>query len=287
MRRAISTPSPATDRLSMLWPLTAHDNRCLYGVIDGFFALIHPMMQPPLKARFLPAGDTALVVEFGDTAERALNDRVLALADAITAVGIDGVVEMVPTFRSLMIHYDPSRIGAQALARAVSPLIGKAGASSRHGRLWRLPAVYGGEFGPDLPEVAERTGFSEEAVVQLHTGVDYHVYTLGFLPGYPYMGDGPAELALPRRETPRIKVPMGSVCIAFRQAGVYSLESPGGWHLLGRTPVRLFDPRRENAVLLAPGDKVRFEPIAADAFRQLEARAASGELEVKPAEVSA
>lgn len=271
----------------MLWPLTAHDNRCLYGGIDGFFAISHPMMQPPLKARFLPAGDTALVVEFGDTAERALNDRVLALADAITADGIEGVVELVPTFRSLMIHYDPALIGAPALARAVSPLIGQGADFAHHGRLWRLPAVYGGEFGPDLAEVADRTGFSEDAVVRLHTGVDYHVYTLGFLPGYPYMGDGPEELALPRRETPRIKVPMGSVCIAFRQAGIYSLESPGGWHLLGRTPVRLFDPRRENAVLLAPGDTVRFEPIAADVFRQLEARAASGDLEVKPTKDSA
>ena len=119
-------------------------------------------------------------------------------------------------------------------------------------------------------------------MVALHSGVTWHVYTLGFLPGYPYMGDGPEALSLPRRETPRVRVPMGSVCIAFRLAGIYSLESPGGWHLLGRTPVRLFDMRRPDAVLLAPGDKVRFEAVARDRFEALDADAAAGRLVLLP-----
>ncbi len=233
-------------------------------------------------ARFLPAGDTALVVEFGNEVDRAVSDQVIALADAIDAAVIPGVVELVPTFRSLMIHYDPLRLDATDLQAAVEPLLGGKGAVSHRARLFTLPVAYGGDLGPDLAEVAERTGHSQEDVIRLHAAVTYHVYTLGFLPGYPYMGDGPAELALPRRQTPRLRVPMGSVCIAFRQAGIYSLESPGGWHLLGRTPVRLFDTRREDAVLLAPGDKIRFEPVSHDTFRQLAAEAAAGHLDIRP-----
>jgi len=239
------------------------------------------MTSTPAAARFLAAGDTALVVEFGETADRAISERVLALSAAIEARAISGVVELVPTFRSLMVHYDPLRLEAEALEGIIAPMLGELGAVRQHERHFTLPVAYGGDFGPDLAEVAERTGHSLDEVVRLHTSVVYHVYAIGFLPGYPYMGDGPEALSLPRRETPRVRVPMGSVCIAFRQAGIYSLESPGGWHLLGRTPVRLFDPRRQNAVLLAPGDKVRFEPISPDEFAALERDAADGRLQVQ------
>jgi KipI family sensor histidine kinase inhibitor len=238
------------------------------------------MTVTPAPARFLAAGDTALVVEFGETVDRAVSERVLALADAIEARAVPGIVELVPTFRSLMVHYDPMRLAAADLEAEIVPLLGSLGAVRHRARHFTLPVAYGGDLGPDLAEVAERTGLPPGEVVRLHTSVVYHVYALGFLPGYPYMGDGPEALSLPRRETPRVRVPRGSVCIAFRQAGVYSLESPGGWHLLGRTPVRLFDPRRPNAVLLAPGDKVRFEPVSRETFDRLEAAAEAGQLEI-------
>ena len=234
-----------------------------------------------VPVRFLAAGDTALVVEFGETVDRVTNDRVLALADAIEGSVIPGVIELVPTFRSLMIHYEPLYLDAAALEAHVATLLPALGAVRHRERRFTLPVAYGGDLGPDLEEVAARTGFSPDEVVRLHTAVTYHVYALGFLPGYPYMGDGPEALSLPRRETPRVRVPMGSVCIAFRQAGIYSLESPGGWHLLGRTPVRLFDMRRENAVLLAPGDKVRFQPVSRDAYERLAEDAASGRLAIE------
>lgn len=240
------------------------------------------MTVHPRPVRFLAAGDTALVVEFGDQVDRAISNRVLALADAITARGISGVVELVPTFRSLMVHYDPLGIGHDALVEVIAPLLEGLGAVQHRERLFKLPVAYGGELGPDLAEVAERTGRTAEDVIRLHTDVTYHVYSIGFLPGYPYMGDGPEELALPRRETPRLRVPMGSVSIAQRQVGIYSLESPAGWHLLGRTPVRLFDTRRENAVLLAPGDKVRFEPVSADDYHRMAEDAAAGRLVIEP-----
>lgn len=236
----------------------------------------------PDTARFLAAGDTALVVEFGETADRATSDRVLALADAIESRAIPGVIELVPTFRSLMVHYDPQRLAARDLEAEITPLLGTLGAVRHRERSFRLPVAYGDDLGPDLAEVAVRTGLTPDEVIRLHASVDYHVYAIGFLPGYPYMGDVPEPLSLPRRETPRVRVPMGSVCIAFRQTGIYSLESPGGWHLLGRTPVRLFDTRRANAVLLAPGDKVRFEPISREAFDHLDAEAAAGRLKARP-----
>jgi KipI family sensor histidine kinase inhibitor len=244
-------------------------------------------MEPTVPARFLVAGDTALVVELGDTISRAISDRVLALAEAVSARAIPGVVELVPTFRSLMIHYDPLALEADALEAAVRPLLAGLSVAPLHGRLWMLPCCYGGDLGPDLEEVAARTGHTVAEVIAIHAAATYHVYALGFLPGYPYMGDVPEALSLPRRETPRVKVPMGSVCIALRMAGVYSLESPGGWHLLGRTPVRLFDPRREEAVLLAPGDRVRFVPVPREEHDRLEEEAASGRLALAPAEVAA
>lgn len=240
------------------------------------------MSTKTFPARFLAAGDTALVVEFGDVVDRQLSDRVLALAVAIEARAIAGVVELVPTFRSLMIHYDPMRLDEAALKALIEPMLAQHTALRHRPRLWTLPVCYGGEHGPDLDEVAERTGHTPAEVVALHSGVTWHVYTLGFLPGYPYMGDGPEALSLPRRESPRVRVPMGSVCIAFRLAGIYSLESPGGWHLLGRTPVRLFDTRRTDAVLLAPGDKVRFEAVERDRFEALDADAAAGRLVLTP-----
>jgi len=238
------------------------------------------MTSNPRPVRFLAAGDTALVVEFGDQVDRTISDRVIGLADAVATRAIPGVVELVPTFRSLMIHYDPLRISYADLEAAVAPLLDEIGAVRHHGRRFTLPVAYGGEFGPDLEEVAERTGIPPAEVIRLHTAVAYHVYAIGFLPGYSYMGDGPQELSLPRRETPRLRVPMGSVSIAFRQVGIYSLESPGGWHLLGRTPVRLFDTRRETPVLFAPGDEVRLEPISPDHFHQLAAEAAAGRLDL-------
>jgi KipI family sensor histidine kinase inhibitor len=188
-----------------------------------------------------------------------------------------------------MVHYDPLQASYDEMEAAIAPLLAGAGpvANRQAGRLFTLPVSYGGNHGPDLIEVAERTGLTATDVIRLHASVTYHVYALGFLPGYPYMGDGPAELSLPRRETPRLRVPTGSVCIAFRQTGIYTMESPGGWHLLGRTPVRLFDRRREDAVLLAPGDKVRFEPVSAEDFERLAEDAALGRLHIRPAGAAA
>jgi KipI family sensor histidine kinase inhibitor len=219
--------------------------------------------------RFLPCGDTALAVELGDRVDRRVSALVLALASRVKAAGLAGIVEIVPTFRSLMIHYDPLTMPQSELTARLTPLLSGLDAGDSPGRLWRLPVCYHESLAPDLAEVAARTGLSPTEVVERHSGVTYHVYMVGFLPGYPYLGDLPPELALPRRDNPRTAVPAGSVAIATTLTAVYALESPGGWHLIGRTPLWMFDQRREQPVFLAPGDSLSFQRIDRKSFDRI------------------
>ena len=231
--------------------------------------------------RFLASGDTALVVEFGDRMDRHLSALVLNLLRRLSDARIAGVVEAVPTFRSLLIHYDPLVVRARELEARLEPLIDGLDAKALAGQRWYFPTCYDGEdLAPDLPDVARSKGLAEAEVIALQTAVEYLVYVIGFQPGQPYLGDLPAALELPRRTSPRIKVPAGSVAIATNQACIYPQESPGGWHIIGRTAVPLFDPRRQNPVLLAPGDTVRFVPVARDVYDDMRAASAEGVFDV-------
>jgi KipI family sensor histidine kinase inhibitor len=214
-----------------------------------------------MKVRFLSAGDRALVVEFGDRIDRALSDGVLRLNAAIRSQRISGVVETVPTFRSLMVYFDRLVTSRASLEGAIGGLLDRECSPRVTATQWRIPVCYEGEFAPDLTEVARLTGLTPSEVVAKHSGTRYHVYMLGFLPGFPYMGDLPPELALPRRADPRVRVPAGAISIATSLTAIYPYESPGGWHLIGSTPIRLFDIERPRPALLAPGDAVIFEPI--------------------------
>jgi inhibitor of KinA len=236
----------------------------------------------PLGAKFLAAGDTALVVEFGDRVDPHISALVLALARRLEAAAVAGVVETVPTFRSLMVHYDCLQISNAELKRRIAPLLPNLQASPQAGRRWRLPACYDQSLGPDLAEVAQRTGLSVAEVVERHASAAFQVYMVGFLPGFAYLGGLPPELELPRRENPRLKVEAGSIAIAMAMSVIYSIESPGGWNILGRTPVRLWDLRREPAALVSPGDQVSFEPIALGRYEELAAQAEAGELRLAP-----
>ncbi len=258
------------------------------------------------EVRFLPAGEAALVVEFADEVSPEANARVYALRDALRERPLPGLGEAVPTYRSLLLHFEPLALDPERLRQHVARLlrqccrgdpaseavaggsgagrrvasapggpeaadaVGEGGApANRRPRLREIPVVYGGEMGPDLPVVAELTGLSEEAVVRLHSETVYTVYMVGFLPGFPYLGLLPPALETPRLREPRLVVPAGSVAIAGRQTGIYPMESPGGWRILGRTPLRLFDPSREPPAYVAPGDRVRFVPVAAADFARL------------------
>ena len=237
-----------------------------------------------LRPRLLDAGDAAFTVEFGDTIDPALLAAVQALDTAIArqqaAGGLPGLIETMPTFRSLTVFFDPLLTGRHALIDALQPLFDAAThAPPAAGRHWRLPVCYEGEAGPDLASTAQAIGGSVDEVIALHSGTEVSVYMLGFLPGFPFMGDLPERLRLPRRTEPRVRVPAGSVAIAGSLTAIYPWESPGGWHLLGRCPVPLFDARRDAPALLAAGDRVRFEPVSTVEHRRLAAAIQAAEID--------
>jgi KipI family sensor histidine kinase inhibitor len=234
------------------------------------------------QPRFLPGGDTALVVEFGDRVDQGLSGLVLALAHRLEDAAIPGVVEAVPTFRSLMVHYDPLRLKQAELKRRLAPLLDGLEAAESAGRLWRIPACYDESMGLDLADVAGRTGLSPAQVVERHSATTFHVYMMGFLPGLPYLGGLPPEFDLPRRENPRIKLPRGSIAVAMSMTVIYPLESPGGWHILARTPAPLWDMALDPPALLAAGDKVVFEPVSLGEYEALLAKAEAGDLRLVP-----
>ena len=217
--------------------------------------------------RFLLAGDAALVIEFGAEIDTAINRRVHALARVLAEHPQPGLGEAVPTYRSLLLHYDPLQLShAQVVALASEALQACEEAPPPEPRLIEIPTIYGGERGPDIAFVAEHSGLAVEDVVRLHSEATYTVYMLGFTPGFPYLGGLPENLATPRLETPRQRVPAGSVGIAGAQTGVYPLATPGGWRLIGWTPAALFDPTRTPPALLQPGDRVRFVPVEEEAM---------------------
>ena len=234
-----------------------------------------------VRPTFRPAGDTGLVVEFGDHIDRAVSRRVVALHTRIRAARMPGVIETVPTFRSLLIHLDSDATSVEYVQNAVVPLLEGLEAEGIAPRQWSIPVCYEAEFAPDLVGVAERCGLTPSRLVEIHSANAYHVYMIGFLPGLPYMGDLAPELVLPRLVEPRLRVPPGSVAIATTLTTIYPLESPGGWHLIGRTPVKLFDIERPAPALLSPGDKVAFAPISSTEFAELEKLVECGQYELR------
>ncbi|MFI5014009.1 MAG: 5-oxoprolinase subunit PxpB [Hyphomicrobiales bacterium] len=233
--------------------------------------------MPSPYPRLLLSGDSALVVEFGDSIDPELNRRVLALDALVAQEKIVGVTETVPTYRSLLVHYDPTVIGFSELGAKLMALAARKELPHRKGRRWRVPVVYGGEFGIDLETVAERAGLTPKEVIARHSGGDYRVYMLGFLPGYTYLGGLDPALATPRRHDPRLETPSGTIAIGGAQAGIQCIAAPSGWHLLGRTPVRTYHPRREPIFLIEPGDHVTFFPIDARKWEALDRAADAGD----------
>ena len=214
------------------------------------------------KPQFFPAGDMALVAELGDAISPAINRRVRSLTDALEQGSIPGVFDFLPTYRSVLVYYDPLITSSTEVESGIKRLLENAVAADTGARhIVHIPTLYGGDMGPDIAFVAEHSGLDEQEVVRIHSGADYLVYMMGFSPGFAYLGGLDERLATPRLQSPRTEIPPGAVGIAEAQTGVYPVASPGGWQLIGRTPVRLFDPTRERPVLLSAGDYVRFAPI--------------------------
>lgn len=242
------------------------------------------MSAAPDEPRILDAGEAALVVEFGTTVDPAISDRVLALDDALGADLPEGLHERVPTYRSLMLHYDPLVLDRESLAARVRSLA--AGAADRAGSptLWVLPCCYEAPHGEDIAEAAERAGLSPEALVSTHAGATYRVYMYGFAPGFAYLGGLPEALKVPRRASPRPPHPRNAVMIGGGLAAVATVPMPTGWYVLGATPARLYAPERDPSFFVAAGDLIRFEPVDAATFDALTAREAAGEPVARRAE---
>ena len=211
--------------------------------------------------QILKAADSALVVEFGSAVDRKISDRVLALADLLKHAKLPGVTEVVATFRSLSVNYNSLILTGEELEQAIAAFINQPSRPSHGKRLWDIPVCYDTKFAPDIEDVAKSVDLTVAEVTALHAGTQYHVYMIGFVPGYPYMGDLPTKLQLPRRLDPRTRVPPGSLAIATSMTAVYPYESPGGWHLIGTSPVRFFDAASAKGALLEPGDGVKFRPV--------------------------
>jgi inhibitor of KinA len=202
-----------------------------------------------------------MMVVFGDRIDQTVHARVVRATESLRSLSVQGVSEIVPAYTTLALWYDPLVRSFHDLAGEVVGRLGARteGPAPATGREWTIPVRYNG---PDLADVAERVGLSTDEVVARHSGRVYRVYLLGFVPGFAYLGELDPALVLPRRASPRQRVPAGSVAIAGAQTAVYPLDTPGGWHLIGRTDLALFDPSREPAALLCVGDTVRFEPVA-------------------------
>jgi KipI family sensor histidine kinase inhibitor len=229
------------------------------------------------KPVFRWVGDRGLLVEYGDAIDEATNRKVRAVGLALKRRDVPGLVEIVPTYRSLLLLYDPLLTGPSRLQEelaALEAVLGEVEVPSP--RTVEIPVCYGGEFGFDMDFVAQHCGLSVEEVVRLHSEPRYLIYMMGFTPGFPFLGGLPRALAVPRLETPRTHVPAGSVALAANQTGIYPVASPGGWRVIGRTPLRLFDPMREEPFLYRAGDRIRFLPVSMEEFSRLENRGRAG-----------
>jgi KipI family sensor histidine kinase inhibitor len=236
------------------------------------------MATSPSPPRILPSGDSAITVEFSRNIDDEANRRVLALDRTLARETIAGVTETVPTYRSLLVHYDPARIGFDALGEKLITLAQRPVPPTASNRRWRIPVCYGGEHGIDLEDVAKDLDTTPDDVVARHVAGDYRVAMIGFTPGWSYLSGLEKFLHMPRRQNPRLLTPAGTVSIGGVQTGVQCLAGPSGWHLLGRTPVRTYQLHRDPIFLLEPGDAVTFSAIDAKIFAEQDRAAENGEI---------
>lgn len=236
------------------------------------------MAATPAPPRLLPSGDSAITVEFSRDIDDAANRRVLALDRALAGEPVAGVTETVPTYRSLLVHYDPQQIDFDTLRARLVAMSNLPAAETLRGRRWRIPVSYGGEHGIDLEDVARQLHTSPDDIVARHVRGNYRVAMIGFTPGWSYLSGLEATLHMPRRQNPRLLTPAGTISIGGVQTGVQCLAGPSGWHLLGRTAVRTYQLHREPTFLLEPGDYVTFSTVDPKTFVEQDRAAEAGEI---------
>jgi inhibitor of KinA len=233
-----------------------------------------------------PLGDTGIQLVFGQTISAETNQNIRLFAARLKSEQIEGIIEWVPAYTTLTIFYRPEKIRYQVLKERLEQLYDRiqGGVADAASLVYEIPTYYGGETGADLAFVAEHNGLSEEEVIRIHSGQDYLIYMMGFVPGFPYLGGMPEEIATPRRENPRAKIEAGSVGIAASQTGIYSLESPGGWQIIGKTPVKLYDPESKQPILLSSGHYLRFVPVSKSEYDAIAEAVRAGEYKINSKE---
>lgn len=221
------------------------------------------------EPRLLVHSERGVVVEFGQVIDPGIIDRVRTLTQALEQHLLDGVIELIPTYRSVLVHFDPLRVDRFQVVSWIRQHLTTSASRQGGARVVVIPTLYGGEYGPDLGDVAQHAGLPPDEVIQIHSSEDYLVYMIGFTPGFPYLGGLSPKIACPRLSSPRTLVPAGSVGIAETQTGVYPLATPGGWRLIGRTPLKLFDPAAAEPFVLQAGDYLRFRPIDLKEYQEI------------------
>lgn len=216
-----------------------------------------------MKPTISPVGDCAISIDFGQVIDPKINRHIRQTIERIQALQLDGIIELVPTYCALLVQYDAMLYSYADMCHIIEPIFSESITDNDNEKVTviEIPTVYGGEFGPDLGFVASHNNLSEEEVIAIHSGTDYLVYMLGFIPGFTYLGGMDPSIATPRLSSPRTLIPAGSVGIAGEQTGTYPSDSPGGWQIIGRTPVTMYDMSKEQAALLSAGDYVRYVPI--------------------------
>lgn len=241
-----------------------------------------------MSARILSCGEQALTVELGQSVDESVNRRVIALAQALQINPVPGVLETVPTYRSLLVRFDPEVTRGAAMKEMLQDRLNglTEGLDLAPGRLWRLPVAYGGSTGMDLRDLAADKDLSADALIAMHSAATYRVYMIGFSPGFAYLGGLPRKLHTPRLVTPRQLIPEGAIGIGGQQANINSIAGPSGWRFIGWTPVRIFDPDRAEPFLLCAGDRVQFEPVSPEQAADVAARQVAGETVMQPEDAS-
>lgn len=226
----------------------------------------------------LTAGDSSILIEFGKEISPEINRKIKATVQLMKEQHIEGVVDVIPAFCSLLINYDPRVISYDEIRERMQKLVkvdAKSGEEKK--KIYEIPVCYGGEYGPDIENIAANAGLSVEEVIKIHSSRDYLIYMLGFLPGFCYLGGLDERIHTPRLANPRIKINAGSVGIGGSQTGIYPLDSPGGWQLMGMTPVKTYDPDREVPILVEAGDYIRFVPIDEEEYKRIKKLVDRGE----------
>ena len=226
-----------------------------------------------MKPTISPVGDRAISIDFGQVIDPTINRHIRQTIERIKELQLEGIIELVPTYCALLVEYDAMLYSYSEICNIIEPTLeeGMTNTTNELVTVVEVPTVYGGEFGPDLRFVASHNHLSEDEVISIHSGTDYLVYMLGFIPGFTYLGGMDSRIATPRLSSPRTLIPAGSVGIAGEQTGTYPSDSPGGWQIIGRTPVTMYDMSKAQAALLKAGDYVRYVPIDESEFHRIKA----------------